>query len=223
MGNVTKIAIWGTGGFAREVLQIVQDCRDDGEPYDFVGFLDGNAQKHGATVHDAPVLGDERWLAEHDDVHVVIGVGNPASKARILASIRAIRHSRFATLRHPRAWVGRRAAIGEGSILCAGVMVTTDVVIGAHVILNLNATVGHDARIADLATIAPGANVSGGVQIGSGADIGTGAAIIQGISVGAWSILGAGSVLIRDLPANTTAVGAPARVIKTRDEGWHLR
>jgi sugar O-acyltransferase (sialic acid O-acetyltransferase NeuD family) len=219
----TTVAIWGTGGFAREVLQIVEDCRDDGQPYDFVGFLDGNAKTHGTAVHGHPVLGDQRWLSEHPHVAVVIAVGNPVYKRRIIGSINESSHSRFVTLKHPRCWVGRRVELGEGSILCAGVMVTTDVVLGHHVILNLNTTVGHDAVLEDLVTVAPGVNVSGNVRIGTGTDVGTGSSIIQGISIGPWSVVGAGSVVVRDLPRDVTAVGVPARVIKTRDEGWQLR
>lgn len=217
------VAIWGTGGFAREVLQIVEDCRDDGQRYDFVGFLDGNAKAHGTEVHGHPVLGDQRWLSDHPDVRVVIGVGNPVYKRRIIASINDPNQTRFVTLRHPRSWVGRRVELGEGCILCAGVMVTTDVVLGRHVILNLNTTVGHDAVLEDLVTVAPGVNVSGNVRIATGTDVGTGSSIIQGVTIGPWSVVGAGSVVVRDLPRDVTAVGVPARVIKTRDEGWELR
>ena len=47
--------------------------------------------------------------------------------------------------------------------------------------------------------------------------------MIDKVSVGAWTIVGAGAAVVRDLPANVTAVGVPARVIKqrnARDEPW---
>jgi acetyltransferase-like isoleucine patch superfamily enzyme len=50
-----------------------------------------------------------------------------------------------------------------------------------------------------------------------------GANIIQGHSIGSWSINGAGAVVIENIPANVTAVGVPARVIKIREKGWHER
>ena len=52
---------------------------------------------------------------------------------------------------------------------------------------------------------------------------GTGAAIIQGITIGEWTIIGAGAVVVDDIPANVTAVGIPAKVIKTREERWYER
>lgn len=219
----TAIAIWGTGGFAREVIQIVEDAREDGAPLEFVGFLDGNEEKHGAELHGYPVLGDERWLGEHAGVSVVLGVGNPVSKLRILSGLARIGHERFASLRHPRAWIGRRVEVAPGAIICAGTMVTTDIRIGRHVILNLNVTVGHDAVLEDLVTVAPGVQISGNVRVGTGTDLGTGASIIQGVDVGAWSIVGAGSVVVSDLSNNVTAVGVPARAIKSREDDWQLR
>jgi acetyltransferase-like isoleucine patch superfamily enzyme len=99
---------------------------------------------------------------------------------------------------------------------------TNHIGIGAHVHINLACTIAHDAVIADFATLAPGVHVSGNVQIGEGAYIGTGANIVERKQIGAWSIVGAGSTVVSDIPANVTAVGSPARAIKTRADGWHL-
>jgi sugar O-acyltransferase (sialic acid O-acetyltransferase NeuD family) len=217
-----EIVIFGTGGFAREVLQVALDASEDGVPIRVLGFLDGNAQNHGREIQGYPVLGDERWLADHPGVAVNIGVGNPAHRRRIAAAVETVGRRRFLTLRHPRSWIGRSVEIGDGSTICAGATVTTDIRLGRHVILNLNITVGHDAILEDFVTLAPGAHISGGVLIREGTDIGTGAVTIQNVSLGPWSIVGAGSAVVRDVAPNVTVVGSPAKVIRTRDEGWHL-
>ncbi len=82
-------------------------------------------------------------------------------------------------------------------------------------LLNLGCTVGHDAVLADFCSLMPHANVSGAAQLDTGVYLGTNATIIQGVRVGANTIVGAGAVAVRDLPANATAVGVPATVIKT--------
>ncbi|MGE5674170.1 MAG: transferase, partial [Mycobacterium leprae] len=52
------IVIFGTGGFAREVHELIEDLQQvDPSSWNVVGFLDGNSQKHGTIVHDLPVLG----------------------------------------------------------------------------------------------------------------------------------------------------------------------
>lgn len=213
------LVIFGSGGFAREVAQVVRDINGVTPTWSLRGLLDDDTTKHGAVVGGLTVLGGASWWEAHRDVAVVIGIGNTVAKRKVAQRLAG---ASFASLVHPRAWLGERIEVGEGSVICANVTATCDIAIGRHVILNLAVTVGHDARVEDFTTVAPSVNVSGGVRVGSGCDLGTGSAIIQNVMLGGWSIVGAGAVVVRDLPANVTAVGAPARIIKTREPDWHL-
>ena len=220
--TLPRLVIFGTGGFAREVHQLVEDVNALKPTWDFVGFLDGNQKAHGTQVHGMPVLGGVEWLAGQEGINVVIGVGGTPSRSRIAAQISQTSKAHFPVLIHPLAWVGNRVDIGEGTIVCAGTRITTDIRIGRHALLNLDVTVGHDCDIRDFCTFSPGANISGNVRIGVGCDIGTNATVIQGLSIGHWTVVGAGAVVVKDLGANITAVGSPAKPIKERLEGWHL-
>jgi acetyltransferase-like isoleucine patch superfamily enzyme len=57
-------------------------------------------------------------------------------------------------------------------------------------------------------------HIAGNVSIGECVEIGVGTKVIQGKSIGDNSIIGAGAVVVRDIPANCTAVGVPAKPIK---------
>lgn len=67
--------------------------------------------------------------------------------------------------------------------------------------------------------------------IGDRVDIGVGTCILGAVTVGDDSVIGAGSIVVRDIPAGATAVGAPARVIRsaeddareTRESGFRFR
>ena len=107
--------------------------------------------------------------------------------------------------------------IGDGSIICAGTIATVDIEIGKHVIVNLDCTIGHDAKLEDYVTVYPSVNISGFVTVGEETEIGTGTQIIQGIKIGRESIIGAGAVVLKELPEKCTAVGSPAKVIKFRE------
>jgi sugar O-acyltransferase (sialic acid O-acetyltransferase NeuD family) len=122
---------------------------------------------------------------------------------------------------HPRAWVGQHVDIGEGSILCAGALITTDIRINRQVHVNIGATIGHDSILEDFVTLNPSVNISGNVKLEEGVEVGTNSVVIPGCVVGNWSIIGAGSVVTKNLPPNITAVGAPAKAIKGRAPGWH--
>ena len=82
------------------------------------------------------------------------------------------------------------------------------------VILNLGCTVGHDSIIKKYSAFMPSVNISGEVTIGEGVYVGTGAKIINQLEIGEYTIVGAGAVVSKTLPANCTAVGVPAKVIK---------
>ncbi|HML11326.1 MAG TPA: DapH/DapD/GlmU-related protein [Stellaceae bacterium] len=52
------------------------------------------------------------------------------------------------------------------------------------------------------------------VQIGSDVWVGGGAIICPGVRIGSRTVIGAGSVVTRDLPPGTVAVGNPARIVR---------
>jgi sugar O-acyltransferase (sialic acid O-acetyltransferase NeuD family) len=211
------LVIFGTGGYAREVCQVVEDVNAQAQTWNVLGFLDDAPAAHGTELRSLPVLGGRDWATAHRDVSVLVAVGMSASRWRI---VRALGQLRYPTVIHPTAWIGNAVEVGAGTVILAGTAISTDISIGAHVCLNKNAIVGHDARLADHVTIAPGASISGRVNVGEGCEVGANSVIVQDLTVGEWSVVGAGAVVARDLPANTTAVGVPARVIKEREAGW---
>ena len=121
---------------------------------------------------------------------------------------------KFAILIDPSVVKSDLVEIGEGSIICAHTIITVNIKIGKHVIINLDCTVGHDAVLYDFVTLYPSANISGITEIGPCSELGTGMQIIQGKRIGAYTIVGAGAVVVKDIPDASTAVGNPAKPIK---------
>lgn len=218
-----SIAIFGAGGFGREVLQIILDINlqnPDKPVWKPEGFL-VDSEYVGSDVHGLPLLNAWEWLRANPATQVVVAVGSPVNRRRIVVKLKGASHENFATLVHPRAWVGRDVNLGAGSVVCAGCLVTTDIRLGEHVHVNIGATIGHDALLDDYVTLNPSVNVSGNVHIGEGCEIGTGSVLIPQLDVGQWSIAGAASVITKSVPANVTVVGGPAKIIKERRPGWH--
>jgi len=216
------IVIVGVGGLGREIAEWIEDINEVTPTFRLLGFVDDDATKHGSIRHDLPVLGGLDWLSGRSrTVATVVGIGNPAPKRRVVERLRE--HSAgFPSIIHPHSVVGRYVELGEGCVVCPGVILTTDIRIGRFVTFNFDLTVGHDATIDDYVTLAPGVHISGYVQVREGADLGAGVVTVPSVEIGEWSIVGAGAAVTKSLPANCTAVGVPARVIKTREPGWHL-
>lgn len=112
---------------------------------------------------------------------------------------------------HPRAFVAANAELGEGCQVLAMSTICAGVKLGRAVIVNTKASIDHDCVIGDGVHIAPGATITGEVVIGDCAFIGAGAVILPRVRVGEDAIVGAGAIVTRDVAANETVVGNPAR------------
>lgn len=210
-----KIAIYGAGGFGREVLTLINDINKISPKYQVIGFFDDGIRK-GTDVNGLSALGGINELNNvKEEVSVVLAIGNPVTKKNILKKI-TNQLVDFPTIIHPSVMIGDRnwVSIGKGCVICGGTIITTNIIIRDFVILNLSCTVGHDTVIGDYAAFMPSVNISGEVEIGECVYVGTGAKIINQLKIGEGTIVGAGAVVAKDLPANCTAVGVPAKVIK---------
>lgn len=213
--QLRNIAIFGVGGFGREVLTLIQDINRQEPQYNIVGFFDDGHPK-GEIINGYPTLGgvDELNIWK-TSISIAVAIGTPGIKKKIIGNIHNPLVS-FPTLIHPTVLIGdtNYVKIGQGCIVCAENILTTNIEIRDFVILNLACTVGHDTVINDFAAFMPSCNISGEVIIGEGVYVGTGVKIINQLEIGENTIIGAGAVVAKSLPANCTAVGVPAKVIK---------
>jgi sugar O-acyltransferase (sialic acid O-acetyltransferase NeuD family) len=210
-----KLAIYGAGGFGREIAMFIELLNHDEQVWEIIGFFDDEAIM-GEVINNYPILGGMQELNQIDfPLSLVIAIGNSFIRKRIRERITNGRIS-FPTLIHQSATIGsgKLITIGEGCIISPGVFLTTNISIGNHSILSLYCTVGHDTEIKDYVSIMPGVNISGEVKVGGCVYIGTGAKIVHQVEIGEGTIVGAGAVVSKSLPANCTAIGVPAKPIK---------
>ncbi len=195
----------------REVIPLIKDINKIEKQWNIIGFFDDDPKKE-RMINGFPVLGGiaelNSWPTE---LCLAISIGRPATKRNIIKRINNPKIS-FPTLIHPSVIIGERehVSIGKGTIICAGTIITTNVKIGDFVLFNLSCTITHDDIISDYCSLMPSVCISGEDVLGRGVYVGTGAKIINGINVGENVTIGAGAVVIKDLPPNCTAVGVPA-------------
>jgi sugar O-acyltransferase (sialic acid O-acetyltransferase NeuD family) len=211
------IVIIGAGGFAREVAWLIEDINSKDNLWNLIGYIDENVNNKGIDLNGYYVLGGFKDLTVRDnEIYYVCAVGDTLSRKELSIKAESI-GLKPAILIHPSVMMSKHVVIGDGTIICCSNIITVNVQIGKHVIINLDCTIGHDAVIKDYVTILPSVNVSGAVILSEGSNIGTGSAIIQGKRIGENSIIGAGSVVVKDIPENCTAVGVPAKVVKSNE------
>jgi sugar O-acyltransferase (sialic acid O-acetyltransferase NeuD family) len=212
-----EVVIYGAGGFGREVLEILKSQNNIEKRWVILGFVDDTISQ-GKLINGFPVLGNIKWFSNnHNNVGCLVAIGDPRSKYPIIKELKKYNVS-FVNAIHPSVIMSDFVEIGNNVIICAGCILTVNIKLGSHIILNLCSTVGHDVIIEDYCSIMPSVKINGNSHIKEGAYLGSGATLIQNVSVGNWSIIGAGAVVVKDIPDNVTAIGMPAKPIKTLPE-----
>lgn len=229
----------GNGGCMHEIAWQIQMLNQRYPIWQIIGIVDKNPSKGYLSY---PWLGgDEYLLSLKEEINVAICVGNPFLRKKIAEKLSQNPYLKFPVIVLNQLQMDKRrvkleeqadlyesafinsaiantATIGRGSIICIDCIVSTEVQIGEFVFLNIASMVCHDGRIEDYVTLSPDVKLAGNVHVKQGAEIGIGAKIIQGITIGENSIVGAGAVVVRDIPSNCTVVGVPAKPIITREK-----
>jgi sugar O-acyltransferase (sialic acid O-acetyltransferase NeuD family) len=214
---VVCVLVIGAGGHGQVAADALMRAAEQGALLRLAGFLDDNPELWGQTRLGAPILGAIGQVAQTAHDAVLMGIGDNGVRQRLYACLTALGEW-FVTVCHPSALVGGDVEIGTGTLVGPGVVVNTGSRIGTNVVLNSGSIVEHHCHIGDHVHIAPGARLGGEVSIGTGVLLGIGAIVLPGVHIGAWSTVGAGAVVTKDLPAHIVAVGMPARVVRQQEE-----
>lgn len=159
-----------------------------------------------------PVLGDTKELMESFSEFdgVIVAIGNNSvrlEKTLLLKNIGA----KLISLVHPNSIVSPFSTVGVGSFIGAGAVIQVDTKVGDACIINTNSVVEHDCVIGSGVHISPSCSLAGGVIVSDNSWIGIGASVNQLVTIGKNVIVGAGGVVIRNIPDELTVVGNPAR------------
>ncbi len=111
------------------------------------------------------------------------------------------------------AFIGRNCKISSHTFICEGVTIEDDVFIGHSVVFINDKYPRATAAGGRLQTESDWRVVS--TRVKQGASIGSGSTILCGVTIGARSIIGAGSVVTKNVPDDAVVAGVPARVIRT--------
>jgi sugar O-acyltransferase (sialic acid O-acetyltransferase NeuD family) len=213
------VVVVGAGGHGSEIQAYIEDLIRTGWRGRFLGFVDDTKPK-GCEGRLEIIGGVPEFFSQPTDtlraIRCLVALGDNGDRRTMVKKIEEFCGGlvRPWTLIHPSACLGS-SEIGAGTLLAPGAVVTSRSRIGRYAILNVKSSVSHDCEIGDFVNLNPGATVCGWCHIGDSVFIGAGATVIDRVRIGEGTIIGAGAVVTTDIPARSTAVGVPARVIKT--------
>ncbi|RLT87609.1 MULTISPECIES: acetyltransferase [unclassified Ketobacter] len=206
---MSKLAVYGASGHGKVVADCAEYCN-----WNEVYFFDDTwpqckNNSHWEIIGDYPSL--LSTLADFDGV--IVAIGNNLIRYEKLLHLKE-NSAPLVTLVHPSAQISQYTTIGIGSVVLAGTVINVDTTIGIGCIINTGSSIDHDCSLGDAVHICPGARLAGSVSIGARSWIGIGAAIKQHIRVHDDVIVGAGSVIIRDIEDCAIVAGVPAKALR---------
>ena len=108
-----NIVIYGSGGFAREVIHLIDHINEVKTEWRILGYLDDDTDNHGKVINELPVLGGAEWLDGKEIVHVALGIGSPKVKKAIVTKLKKFPNVVYPNLIHPSVKFSRFNTIGR--------------------------------------------------------------------------------------------------------------
>lgn len=150
--------------------------------------------------------GDPDWRVIGDNNHWAhIAIGDNAARERLSKL-----PYKFVNIVHPLAEFSPQECVG--SYFGAFSVIGPHAKVGNFCIINTAVVLEHDSVVADYTHLAPGVVTGGRVKIGSRTFVGLGTIIRDGITIGDNCTIGMGSVVLKNIPDNSTAYGNPCRL-----------
>jgi sugar O-acyltransferase (sialic acid O-acetyltransferase NeuD family) len=201
--RILSTNVLGASGHAKVVIRSLRELG-----YQVSAAFDDDPRKWSSAILGVPIVGPLERVSDFPALPAVIAIGDN--------NVRRKTAERFdldwLTVVDPKAVVDSTVKLGRGTVVLPGAVIQVDSQVGEHVIVNTCASVDHDCQIENFVHVAPGVHLAGEVIIRTGTFVGIGAVAIPQIEIGAWSKVGAGAVVVRDLPGRIVAVGVPARI-----------
>lgn len=114
------------------------------------------------------------------------------------------------------AQIGRNVKISSHTFICEGVQIEDEVFIG-HNVSFINDKYPRATNLEGALQTESDWNVVPTI-VKRGASIGTSATILCGVTIGEFAVVGAGSVVTRDVPPYTVVAGNPARILRSQEK-----
>lgn len=203
-----KLAVIGASGHGKVIAELAEELGFE------VSFFD-DAYPKKTNVEHWLVRGTLLDFIAVSDLYcgAVVAIGNAKVRESMFIQLHKSNIC-TPTIQHASANVSQYVNIGVGCVIMPGAVINAFSTIGKGCIINSNAVVEHDCQLEDFVHICPNAAIAGGTIIGKRVWVGIGANVRQLITIGADVLIGAGSAVVSNIPAGTTVVGVPAKVLK---------
>lgn len=217
--NKQAVLIIGSSGLSKVIIDIFEK---EGK-YQILGLLD-DFRNIGEETLGCMVVGKvedlPNLLSDNTNCKILIAIGDNWNRQKVMNRVlEIIPDIDFASAIHPSVQIGKNVKIGRGVVIMAGAIINSDTHIGDFTIINVKASISHDCKMLRFSSLGPNVTTGGYVTIGEFSAICIGATIKDRVNIGNHSIIGAGTLLLKDCEDNVVMYGVPAQKIRKREIG----
>ena len=214
-----KIVLFGGGNQVHYTLDIIEKQG----LYKVVGIID-SVHDIGSDRFGYKVIGRQEdiiFLIEEYGIEAgIITIGDNWIRYYISEQVKSlVKDFEFVNAIHPSVVIGNNVQIGTGVVVMAGVIINPMAKIGNHTFFATGCQIEHDCTIEDYASVSAGSVLGGYVHIKRYSAITLNVTILDRTTIGENSVVGSGSLVLRDVPDNILAYGNPCKNIRYRGVG----
>ena len=210
------LAIYGASGQGKEVREIADYQNAITNRWNKIIFIDDN--KPEGLFMGLEMLSLNTAINKYKDLEFVIAIGEPKTKKRIYERLIS-NNCCLGNVISPESQVSPYCTIGKGIVIKRGAIISADAVIGDNTTIQSYACIGHDAIIGKHCQISTHVDIGGQTIVGDCVFVGLNAPVREMLTIGDQAIISAGAVVLKNVDANVTVMGNPARVISRNDDG----
>lgn len=200
--------IIGAGTYGQVYAEYLKDS------YTVLGFYDDNPEIIGQEINGVKVVDKvEEAFNLKKEIAVFVPIGNNAVRVELLKEFES-KGFAIPSFIHPQTIVHSSVVLGKAVYILPGTNIMPLTHIGNYCMMSVNTVVSHHTVLEQGVFLSFGVNIGASLVLRQYAYVGIGATVMTGVkTVGKRALIGAGAVIIKDVPDGATVVGNPGRVL----------
>ena len=204
------LLILGTGCHAIEMADMVDRINAHRSTWNLLGHLSLAGDPVPEHCGGRPVVGTGNDLERFDDARLVCD--------NTWKELSPIPDSRLASLVDPSSVISSTATVGPGCVIYPQAFIGHNTQLGRRVFMLAGSVINHDNVLEDNVIVCSHVSLAGYVHVEADSYLGQACTVRQGIRIGRNSLIGMGSVLIKDVQPDSVMIGSPARRLRSRSD-----